>query len=164
MDEKLEGLAQKEFEEMKDQVTQLEDRWLHFRRRLTTAVEDNKRAVRRQREFDQEHMKICSVLETILQGTRNTGLDQTDMAVDLERAEVCVYCFHLNGFMAVIPFSYFAKKVSQHLYLFNLWFPCVGYVYVIWTLNTVICLRFPIGFFGNMFVLVCPLISRTYTL
>lgn len=103
MDEKLEGLAQKEFEEMKDQVTQLEDRWLQFKRRLTTAIEDNKRAVRRQREFDQEHMQICSVLETVLQGTQNTGLDQTDMAVDLERVEVFEYCVHLNGFMAVIP-------------------------------------------------------------
>ena len=90
VDEKLGEKSQKEFQEMKDQVTQLEHRWTQFRRRLTSSIEDNKRAIRRQREFDQEHVKICSVLETVLQGAENTSFDQTDMAVDLGRVEVCV--------------------------------------------------------------------------
>lgn len=90
VDEKLGEIAQKEFQEMKDQLTQLEDRWTRFRRKLTASIEDNKRMIRRQREFDQEHMKICSVLETVLQGTENTGFDQTDMAVDLDRVEVFI--------------------------------------------------------------------------
>ena len=90
VDEKFGEKAQKEFQEMKDQVVQLEHHWTQFRRRLTSSIEDNKKAIRRQREFDQEHVKICSVLETVLQGVENTGFDQTDMAVDLERVEVCV--------------------------------------------------------------------------
>ena len=75
---------------MKDQVTQLEHRWTRFKTKLTGLLEDNKRAIRRQKEFDQEHVKICAVLETVLRGTENTSFDQTDMAVDLERVEVCV--------------------------------------------------------------------------
>ena len=75
---------------MKSQATQLEDRWMRFKRKLVELAEDNQRVVKRQTEFDQEHVKICSVLETVLRGTENTSLDQTDMAVDLERVEVGV--------------------------------------------------------------------------
>lgn len=101
VDEKLGEKSQKEFQEMKDQVTQLEHRWTQFRRRLTSSIEDNKRAIRRQREFDQEHVKICSVLETVLQGAENASFDQTDMTVDLGRVEVCVQD---NGHMYVKRF------------------------------------------------------------
>ena len=90
VDEKLNATPQKEFQEMKSQVTQLEDRWMRFKRKLVELAEDNQRVVKRQTEFDQEHVKICSVLETVLRGTENTSLDQTDMAVDLERVEVGV--------------------------------------------------------------------------
>ena len=90
MDEKLNETTQKEFQEIKSQVTQLEDRWMHFKRKLVELAEDNQRVVKRQTEFDHEHMKICSVLETVLRGTENTSLDQTDMGVDLERVEVSV--------------------------------------------------------------------------
>ena len=88
MDDALSGTTQKEFQEMKGQVTQLEERWVQFRRKLSSSIEDNKRAIRRQKDFDQEHQKICSVLQTVLRGTENTSLDQTDMAVNLERVEV----------------------------------------------------------------------------
>ena len=88
VDDKLSGTPQKEFQEMKDQVTQLEERWAQFRRKLSVSIEDNRRAIRRQKEFDQEHQKICAVLQTVLRGTDNTSLDQTDMAVNLERVEV----------------------------------------------------------------------------
>ena len=88
MDDKLSGAPQKEFIEMKDQATQLEERWAQFRRKLLSSIEDNKRAMRRQKEFDQEHQKICAVLQTVLRGTDDTSLDQTDMAVNLERVEV----------------------------------------------------------------------------
>ena len=90
VDEKLNETTQKEFQEIKSQVTQLEDRWMHFKRKLVELAEDNQRVIKRQTEFDQEHMKICSVLETVLRGTENTSLDQTDMGVDLERVEVSV--------------------------------------------------------------------------
>ena len=90
VDEKLNETPQKEFQEMKSEVTQLEDRWMRFKRKLVELAEDNQRVVKRQTEFDQEHVKICSVLETVLRGTENTSLDQTDMAVDLERVEVSV--------------------------------------------------------------------------
>ena len=73
---------------MKEQVTQLEVRWAQFRKKLSASIEDNKRAIRRQKEFDQQHQKICSVLQTVLRGTDHTSLDQTDMAVNLERVEV----------------------------------------------------------------------------
>ena len=91
VDDKLSGTPQKEFQEMKDQVTQLEERWPQFRRKICASIEDNKRAIRRQKEFDQEHQKICAVLQTVLRGTDNTSLDQTDMAVNLERVEVGIY-------------------------------------------------------------------------
>lgn len=78
---------------MKDQVTQLEERWAQFRKKLSASIEDNKRAIRRQKEFDQEHQKICAVLQTVLRGTDSTSLDQTDMAVNLERVEVGI-CFN----------------------------------------------------------------------
>ena len=97
MDEKLNETPQNEFQEMKSQVTQLEDRWMRFKRKLVELAEDNQRVVKRQTEFDQEHVKICSVLETVLRGTENTSLDQTDMAVDLERVEVSVIPQGLRG-------------------------------------------------------------------
>jgi len=90
VDDRVSATSQKEFQEMKEQVTQLEDRWAQFRKKLSASVEDNKRAIRRQKEFDQEHQKICAVLQTVLRGTNNTSLDQTDMAVNLERVEVGV--------------------------------------------------------------------------
>lgn len=90
MDDKLRATSQKEFQELKEQVTQLEERWAQFRKRLSASIEDNKRAIRRQKVFDQDHQKICSVLQTVLRGTDNTSLDQTDMAVNLERVEVGV--------------------------------------------------------------------------
>ena len=85
---------------MKEQVTQLEERWAQFRKSLSASVEDNKRAIRRQKEFDQEHQKICAVLQTVLRGTDNTSLDQTDMAVNLERVEVgvCLNVVRINNF------------------------------------------------------------------
>lgn len=107
MDEKLNETPQKEFQEMKSQVTQLEDRWMRFKRKLVELAEDNQRVVKRQTEFDQEHVKICSVLETVLRGTENTSLDQTDMAVDLERVEVSVissgrvYCSQFTPFSVI---------------------------------------------------------------
>ena len=87
---KLEASTQKEFQELKDQVTQLGKRWSDFKRRLTTAIGDNKRAIERQKEFDKEHVKIRSVLENVLGATDNTSFDETDTAVDLERVEVSV--------------------------------------------------------------------------
>ena len=88
VDDKLSAASQKEFQEMKEQVTQLEERWAQFRKKLSASIEDNKRAIRRQKEFDQEHQKICTVLQTVLRGTDNTSLDQTDVVVNLERVEV----------------------------------------------------------------------------
>ena len=88
VDDRISATSQKEFQEMKEQVTQLEDRWAQFRKKLSASIEDNKRTIRRQKEFDQEHQKICAVLQTVLRGTDNTSLDQTDMAVNLERVEV----------------------------------------------------------------------------
>ena len=90
MDDKISATSQREFQEMKEQVTQLEERWAQFRKKLSASIEDNKRAIRRQKEFDQQHQKICSVLQTVLRGTDDTSLDQTDMAVNLERVEVCI--------------------------------------------------------------------------
>ena len=110
MDEKLNETPQKEFQEIKSQVTQLEDRWMRFKRKLVELAEDNQRVVKRQTEFDQEHVKICSVLETVLRGTENTSLDQTDMAVDLERVEVSVISSGRVYFSQVTPFS-----VIEHL-------------------------------------------------
>lgn len=75
---------------MKEQAAQLEERWAQFRKKLSASIEDNKRAIRRQKEFDQQHQKICTVLQTVLRGTDHTSLDQTDMAVNLERVEVGV--------------------------------------------------------------------------
>lgn len=90
VDGKLEASTQKEFQELKDQVTQLGKRWSDFERRLKTAIDDNKRAIERQKEFDKEHVKIRSVLENVLGATDNTSFDETDTAVDLERVEVSV--------------------------------------------------------------------------
>ena len=124
MDEKLNETPQKEFQEMKSQVTQLEDRWMRFKRKLVELAEDNQRVVKRQTEFDQEHVKICSVLETVLRGTENTSLDQTDMAVDLERVEVGVipqegYAVHsiplflLSSTYSILPFNTCGLLVSK---------------------------------------------------
>ena len=88
MDGKREVLPQKEFQELKDQVTPLEKRFTEFRGRLTKAIDDNKRTIKRQKEFDQGHVKIRSVLETVLGATDKTTFDETDTAVDLERVEV----------------------------------------------------------------------------
>ena len=90
MDDKISATSQREFQEMKEQATQLEERWAQFRKKLSASIEDNKRAIRTQKEFDQQHQKICTVLQTVLRGTDHTSLDQTDMAVNLERVEVGV--------------------------------------------------------------------------
>lgn len=90
MDDKISATSQREFQEMKEQATQLEERWAQFRKKLSASIEDNKRAIRRQKEFDQQYQKICTVLQTVLRGTDHTSLDQTDMAVNLERVEVGV--------------------------------------------------------------------------
>lgn len=87
IDDMINGTHQKEFQEMKNQVAQLEERWDQFRRKLSSSIEGNKRAIKRQVEFDQEHQKICAVLQTVLRGTENTSLDQTDMALNHDRVE-----------------------------------------------------------------------------
>ncbi|XP_068688970.1 nesprin-1-like [Montipora foliosa] len=87
LDGKREVLPQKEFQELKDQVTPLEKRFTEFRGGLTKAIDDNKRTIKRQKEFDQGHVKIRSVLETVLGATDKTTFDETDTAVDLERVE-----------------------------------------------------------------------------
>lgn len=95
IDDMINGTHQKDFQEMKDQVAQLEERWDQFRRKLSSSIEDNKRAIRRQVEFDQEHQKICAVLQNVLQGTENSSLDQTDVAVNHDRVEVGILSVHI---------------------------------------------------------------------
>ena len=91
---------------MKEQVTQLEERWAQFKKKLSASIEDNRRAIRRQKVFDQEHQKICTVLQTVLRGTDNTSLDQTDMAVNLERVEVgvCLNVVRMFNFRFLVKF------------------------------------------------------------
>ena len=93
VDDKVAIMTQKEVQEMREQVAQLEGRWTILRRKLHTSVEDIRRTVKRQEFFEQEYLKMCSMLQTLLRGTETTGLDQTDcdMAVDLNRIEVSAF-------------------------------------------------------------------------
>ena len=83
------GLTDRDAQGIKEHVSNLGARWRDLRQKLSCSLEEHRRLISRQQEFDREYSLMSSVLGSVLQGVqRSSSSGMMDSQENLDELEV----------------------------------------------------------------------------